>query len=1084
MRQNPKSKEPYVELLEIPVAGDPQLHSHVAIPNVVLTDRGRVGGLDLRCLNGSIKVLGALYQAYLGTNLRLNGVDVELDPSNGAARLSAIPASVREAFSKRTSKGLEKARSYVESLGLDWESLSAERKIGFVKTGVQGDPNQVRQDAMADWIEWRVQAADLGWHPKSVLNLNRPFVVNSRAERLDVAYQAGCALLETQLQTKAVLTAADARICAARGLVAAGIESASDVNAVLRLFAERGVRNDGQDAELVWGITVGTPGHHTTRLNPTLHVEREAELVELARSAAGDRSAALTAAAIGAAAARSNPGYPGEHGQSQMSCMERLGQGGRLSVAIETAGSGRSMALAALVDAWIADGRNVYGAAAAWRQPSDLTAAGIGRDHLADVAMFLKQAEKGAIELDRGSVVVVDELGKLGAKQLLDLLRFQKAHGFQLVAVGDPRECQSLEAGPVIDLLRRALGAGTVPELLTTVREATERERETSLLFRAGRAAEALDRKLQDGTAVAVPGGYRDAVEYVAELCLARHRANANTPFYTLTVSAPTTGDAREIAGAIRRKRQQAGDLSSDEEMVNAVDPDGVHFDLPISVGDRVRLFKRTNAAYADKSRGLIGSNGSVLEVRNIDAGGVILRNQQGTEGRVKWDTLRDKQTGRMLLTYGDVLLIDAAQGVSSTELIEAMPAGSRVVDSYTAYAAASPHRQATWIVTSDDAERQEVRNRRPVGDQHDISAADVWTNVAVNLSRAPQRASALTCLEQALDVRRGATAALQRGLQRQEQRAVDGLPSTTLGVAQHRRHQQYQFATLIAPLRCAADLQANLRQALCNIGPAVDATVGKELETEQSLFARIRKRRGTDLLLSKLATANLVGRQRRRLVGQQITRLIFKPLHVSIEYQESLFKREPLDVSLLKTLGPKLGDVSTAIRSGAERHTFDTLLLRLDAAQFAHRLKARRGVQQATLLKPDLQALAVQQRQLFKDEALVVPLRRAFDQPIDETAALIRALTGQRRLDARLTRPNAVDFATTLRRQRVNEHIAQVMQSALALAAHQRRLFSGQRGAAQANPIRFLTLAMGQSVTAACTGPWSAAGSRNLLTF
>ena len=101
----------------------------------------------------------------------------------------------------------------------------------------------------------------------------------------------------------------------------------------------------------------------------------------------------------------------------------------------------------------------------------------------------------------------------------------------------------------------------------------------------------------------------------------------------------------------------------------------------------------------------------------------------------------------------------------------------------------------------------------------------------------------------------------------------------------------------------------------------------------------------------------------------------------------------------------------------------------------------------------------------------MVVSLRRAFDQPIDETAALIRALTGQRRLDARLNRPNAADFATTLRRQRVNEHMAQVIQSALALAAQQRRLFSEQRGAAPANPIRFMTLAVSQSVTAAVHG-------------
>jgi hypothetical protein len=41
-------------------------------------------------------------------------------------------------------------------------------------------------------------------------------------------------------------------------------------------------------------------------------------------------------------------------------------------------------------------------------------------------------------------------------------------------------------AGPLIALLRRALGAEAVPELLSTVRQQSTRERETSLMFPRG----------------------------------------------------------------------------------------------------------------------------------------------------------------------------------------------------------------------------------------------------------------------------------------------------------------------------------------------------------------------------------------------------------------------------------------------------------------------------------------------------------------------------------------------------------------------------------------------------------------------
>ena len=76
----------------------------------------------------------------------------------------------------------------------------------------------------------------------------------------------------------------------------------------------------------------------------------------------------------------------------------------------------------------------------------------------------------------------------------------------------------SIESGAIIDLSRRALGAEQVPEILTTVRQQTEREREIVGLFREGRAREALDMKIADGTAEMVSGGYAETIARVAKL--------------------------------------------------------------------------------------------------------------------------------------------------------------------------------------------------------------------------------------------------------------------------------------------------------------------------------------------------------------------------------------------------------------------------------------------------------------------------------------------------------------------------------------------------------------------------------------
>jgi hypothetical protein len=204
----------------------------------------------------------------------------------------------------------------------------------------------------------------------------------------------------------------------------------------------------------------------------------------------------------------------------------------------------------------------------------------------------------------------------------------------------------------------------------------------------------------------------------------------------------------------------------------------------------------------------------------------VVLRNVQGREGRVAWNTLRDGESGRIRLTYGDVLSIDATQGVTSTEHIEAMPAGTQAVNAYKAYTAASRHRRATFLVSSDGADRREVAGRRPLGDLRPIGEADVWANMGRNLSRQPKVMSALEFLEKARDVRRAATGALQAGLQPAEQRQAESLLPTTLA-------ETFQKGRLVGCVRQAAEelsgwsrLQAAVLDELARLPGAVHAAV------------------------------------------------------------------------------------------------------------------------------------------------------------------------------------------------------------------------------------------------------------------
>jgi hypothetical protein len=312
--------------------------------------------------------------------------------------------------------------------------------------------------------------------------------------------------------------------------------------------------------------------------------------------------------------------------------------------------------------------------------------------------------------------------------------------------------------------------------------------------------------KREDGTAEAVPGGYDDAVRRVAQLWRQRREANAGDSGFSISVTAPTNADARAVALALREERRAMGELGPDLCSVRATDQAGAAYNLTLARGDRVRLFDRLNARFLDGGRGNIGHNGSVLEVRDMIAEGIVLRTAAGRDGVVSWESLADQQSGRTRMAPGDVLTIDSAQGITSSEHINAMPAGSAGVQGFKGYTAESRHKDSAWLITSDGAERREVMARRALGDARPITAESVWENVARNLARQPAKASALDFMERARDIGRGAAHGMQAGFRRAEARAAAGVPRATLGARLRMRRDRSDLGRTVNRLQRALD--------------------------------------------------------------------------------------------------------------------------------------------------------------------------------------------------------------------------------------------------------------------------------------
>lgn len=754
---------------DVAVPSDPQLHSHNALFNAVMTATGRVGSLDTKRIQGRVHEFGAYYQARLAGRLRALGVDVIYDPREQAAAIRGIPQEVCDAFSNRHREVARRAKDIAKTIGLDWDELTAERKSGLMQSAAVRD-RRAKNDGMTDRQTWDATAARLGWQHDSVLRqVTAPALSNS--ERLDQAYAHAARHVAEAFRTSAVLDLDTVRVHAARALIGSGLDGPEDIDRVVEALRERGIEMHGERARLILGVKDGT-----LQVTNSFQVAVERGVAEMAAVAAADRTGALLPGEIARAVAASGLDVEGEpeHAAAQLAAIHALGEGGRLGVVIGVAGAGKTTLMAPLVRAWQARGRQVIGLGLAWRHADALQETGMPTTYA--VAPFLEAVQKGEVRVGRGTVLAIDEVSQVGPRQFLALLEIQHATGCTIKALGDPEQCQAIEAGDTMEILRRVLPKAAMPELLSTVRQDTQRARRIAGLFREGRAGEALAMKRADGTAMLVGGDEEQVIGRIADHYLARRDAlQAAGARRGVTVSAPTNADAAAISGAIRERLRARGALGSDEIVRPAIDHRREQYDLSIATGDRLRLFRKTFGT-VDGRRAHLGSNGQVVEVVGRDASGLRLRAIAGRSVRVvqvPWDKLTDRETGRLLLGFGHCLTIDSAQGITSGEHINALPRGSAGVTAFKAYVAESRHVAQVWTMVGEAAEREAECASRPLGDPRPVTIDDLWGRIGRAMSEKPYKSLGMDLLEKVRSDRQQASGRFIAGCERVQRQAA-----------------------------------------------------------------------------------------------------------------------------------------------------------------------------------------------------------------------------------------------------------------------------------------------------------------------
>jgi Ti-type conjugative transfer relaxase TraA len=383
---------------------------------------------------------------------------------------------------------------------------------------------------------------------------------------------------------------------------------------------------------------------------------------------------------------------------------------GDLKALVGVAGSGKSTLLAAARQAWEAEGLTVKGAALSGIAADNLEiASGIKSRTLASYEYTWKE---GRDALTKKDVLVIDEAGMIGTKQLERMLAAaDKAHA-KVVLVGDPEQLQAIEAGAAF---RGVVGQAGIVELTQVRRQKQAWGREATQALATGNTIEALDAYQSHGAIVA--GATREEAQ--RQLLSAWSNDRKANPNESRLILAYTRDDVRGLNREAREILKGEGRLGRGETVQTTRGA------REFATGDRIMFLRN------EKSLGV--KNGTLGTVERIGGGALQVRLDGKDETRIAIET-KDYQD----VDYGYASTIHKSQGAT---VDRSYVLASHYFDRHTSYVALSRHRESATLFYAQD----EFAGRRGEGA---VDPVESKRNLEYTLARARPKELAHDYLE------------------------------------------------------------------------------------------------------------------------------------------------------------------------------------------------------------------------------------------------------------------------------------------------------------------------------------------------
>lgn len=603
---------------------DPQLHTHVVVPNRVRSPDGRWLALDARTIKVDQRTLSALYHASLRAELtRTLGV-IWREPVNGTAEIASLPEDLVAEFSSRSEAVRDRAEQKLERFCKHFGRDPTPRERWRLEREAVTESRPSKSCAVDAWLlhgRWADEAAAIGHEPDRVVadSLDR-----QRSPRhLDVA--TGKAVVDEALATLTGKQSTWRPAELVRELAAAvptNVDLPSD-----RLVPWLDRVADWVIAERLVELSPPVPDGVARRRDgrPLTEAAVDRALTTPEILAEEERLVRWAYYSAGPGHRRDRP-VPGARPLAlpQRQAAAAVAGDRELVLIVGPAGTGKTTALAPAVEQLRAEGRAVFGVAPS-AGAAEVLAVDVGVD--ADtldkllVEHHLDRPPDHRYDLPAGATIIVDEAAMVSTPKLAQLTALADRRSWRLALVGDPLQFSAVGRSGMFGYIAGTLGA---IELDRVQRFANSWERDASLRLRHGDQS-VLGLYDDHGR---LHGGTRRAMQTdIVDTWWKAHQRGE-----TIVMLAPTNDTVRALNVAVQARRGRAGEIE-----LHGATATGRQYQL--HVGDVVAT--RHNERNLRTDRGLMVKNRDHWQVTAISRGAITV---SGLTGTVRLPTLYVRQ--------------------------------------------------------------------------------------------------------------------------------------------------------------------------------------------------------------------------------------------------------------------------------------------------------------------------------------------------------------------------------------------------------------------------------------------------------